>query len=210
MGTRWGFIDETGKIAISPKYDAVVGFEGALAPMAVSGRRGYIDRTGAVIREPMDSLPFATPPISMLDEVAPAAAPDYEAYAPAVTDTVAPTDSWSPGYGMTHEVRMYGDERGYRFEPRNLTVRTGDAVRFVFLSGGPHNVAFDGTYLSEMVRRQLDANFSSKMATLSSSMMLNPGEGITVSWANIPAGRYPYNCTPHLVMGMSGVITVLP
>jgi len=103
---------------------------------------------------------------------------------------------------------MIGDAKGYRFEPANITVKTGDAVKFVFVSGGPHNVAFDGAALSADVKKQLDANFSSKMAELSSAMMLNAGESVTVSFAGIPAGSYAYNCTPHLAMGMKGVVTV--
>ena len=31
---------------------------------------------------------------------------------------------------------------------------------------------------------------------------------LSVSFANIPAGKYEFNCTPHLAMGMKGVITV--
>lgn len=110
--------------------------------------------------------------------------------------------------GTTHEIKMIGDEKGYRFEPANLTVKTGDAIKYVFVSGGPHNVAFEGATLSADVKKQLDANFSAKMAELSSNMMLNAGESVTISFAGIPAGQYPYNCTPHLAMNMKGVITV--
>ena len=39
-------------------------------------------------------------------------------------------------------VRMVGDAKGYRFEPASITARVGDVVRFVNVSGGPHNVAF--------------------------------------------------------------------
>ena len=34
------------------------------------------------------------------------------------------------------------------------------------------------------------------------------GESVTVSFAGIPAGQYPFNCTPNLAMGMKGVVTV--
>ena len=136
-------------------------------------------------------------------ESAPAA--EETAAAPAVETAPAAAAAVT---GTTHEIKMIGDEKGYRFEPANLTVKTGDAVKFVFVSGGPHNVAFDGAALSADVKKQLDANFSSKMAELSSAMMLNAGESVTVSFAGIPAGQYAYNCTPHLAMGMKGVVTV--
>ncbi|MBM3900163.1 MAG: cupredoxin domain-containing protein, partial [Gemmatimonadetes bacterium] len=128
------------------------------------------------------------------------------AAAPAVE--TAPAAAPATVTGTTHEIKMIGDEKGYRYEPANLTVKTGDAVKYVFVSGGPHNVAFEGATLSADVKKQLDANFSAKMAELSSNMMLNAGESVTISFAGIPAGKYPFNCTPHLAMNMKGVITV--
>ena len=47
-----------------------------------------------------------------------------------------------------------------------------------------------------------------KMGELSSAMKMNPGESVTVSFAKIKPGQYPYHCTPHLALGMKGVITV--
>jgi len=139
--------------------------------------------------------------------------PAPAADAPAATTTTTPAAggavAMAPITGTTHEVKMVGDDKGYRFEPANLTIRTGDAVHFVFVSQGPHNVAFDGASLAADVKAQLDANFGpTKMAELSSAMFMAPGEGITISFGNIPAGQYSFNCTPHLAMGMKGIITV--
>lgn len=144
-------------------------------------------------------------------ESAPAAestpAPAAEAAAPA--PAAGGAAALAPITGTTHEIKMLGDEKGYRFEPANLTIKAGDGVKFTFVSGGPHNVAFEGTTLAAAVKAQLDANFGTqRMAELSSNMYMNAGEGITISFANIPAGQYPFNCTPHLAMGMKGVITV--
>ena len=110
--------------------------------------------------------------------------------------------------GTTHEVKMLGDEKGYRFEPANITVKQGDGIKFTMVSGGPHNVAFDPASVPADVKAQLDANISEKMGELSSAMKMNPNETITVSFANIKPGTYDYNCTPHLAMGMKGQITV--
>ena len=139
-------------------------------------------------------------------EATPAPAPAAEATpAPAAGGAVA----LAPITGTTHEVKMIGDDKGYRFEPANLTIKAGDAVKFVFVSGGPHNVAFDGSTLAAPVKAQLDANFGAqRMAELSSNMYMAVGDVFTLSFANIPAGAYPFNCTPHLAMGMKGVITV--
>jgi len=138
-------------------------------------------------------------------ETTPAPAAEMAAPAPAAGGAV----TMAPATGTTHEIKMIGDDKGFRFEPANLTIKTGDAVKFVFVSGGPHNVAFDGAALAADVKAQLDANLGSeRMAELSSNMYMAVGQGITVSFANIAAGSYPYNCTPHLAMGMKGVITV--
>src|SRR5687767_1464693 len=119
------------------------------------------------------------------------------------------TGTMAPITGTTHEVRMVGDAKGYRFEPANITVKSGDGIKFTIVSGGPHNVAFDPTTVPADVKEQLNANLGpDKLADLSSAMKMNPGESITVSFGNIKAGAYGYNCTPHLAMNMKGVITV--
>ncbi len=126
---------------------------------------------------------------------------------PAAT-TPAATGTAAPITGTTHEVKMIGDAQGYRFEPANITVKAGDGIKFTTVTGGPHNVAFDAATVPADVKGQLDANISEKMGELSSAMKMNAGESITVSFANIKAGTYPFHCTPHLAMGMKGVITV--
>ncbi len=137
-------------------------------------------------------------------ETTPAPAAEAAA-APAATGTVA----FAPATGKTYEVRMVGDDKGYRFEPANLTIKSGDAVKFIAISGFPHNVAFAATGLAEDVKKQLDANFGTfRMAELSSAMYMTANESATISFANIPAGKYEFNCTPHLAMGMKGVLTV--
>lgn len=128
--------------------------------------------------------------------------------APAATPAAGAV-ALAPITGTTHEIKMLGDDKGYRFEPANLTIKAGDGIKFVFISGGPHNVAFEGTKLDAETRAQLDANMGKeRMAELTSNMYMQAGESITVSFANVKAGQYDYNCTPHLAMGMKGVITV--
>ena len=115
----------------------------------------------------------------------------------------------APITGTTHEVKMVGDAKGYRFEPANITVKQGDGIKFVVASGGPHNVAFDPATIPADVKGQLDANMGTdKMGELSSNMKMNAGDAVTVSFANIKPGQYPYHCVPHLALNMKGVITV--
>ena len=110
--------------------------------------------------------------------------------------------------GQTHTVRMVGDAQGYRFEPANITVKQGDAVKWVMVSGGPHNVAFDANGIPSGAQAQLTANMPNQQGPLSSPMMMNPNEEYTVSFAGVPPGAYNYVCTPHLAMNMKGVVTV--
>ena len=117
--------------------------------------------------------------------------------------------SMAPITGTTHEVKMIGDAKGYRFEPANFTVKQGDGVKFVVVSGGPHNVAFDAATVPAEIKAQLDANMGTdKMGELSSNMKMNAGDAVTVSFANVKPGQYPYHCVPHLALNMKGVITV--
>ncbi|MDB4877304.1 MAG: blue (type 1) copper domain protein [Gemmatimonadetes bacterium] len=113
-----------------------------------------------------------------------------------------------PATGATHEVKMIGDDKGYRFEPANLTIKSGDAVKFIMVTGGPHNVAFDPATIPADSKAQLDANMPQKMSELSSPMLMNPNESYTISFGGVKPGVYPFHCTPHLAMGMKGVITV--
>ena len=110
--------------------------------------------------------------------------------------------------GQTHTVRMVGDAQGYRFEPANITVKQGDAVKWLMVSGGPHNVAFDANGIPAGAQTQLSANMPNQQGPMSSPMMMNANEEYTVSFAGVPAGAYNYVCTPHLAMNMKGVVTV--
>jgi plastocyanin len=125
------------------------------------------------------------------------------------TATTGGAVAMAPVTGSTKTVNMVGDAKGYRFEPANVTVKQGDAIKFVVVSGGPHNVAFDPATIPADVKGQLDANMGTdKMGELSSNMKMNPGESVTVSFGNIKPGQYPYHCVPHLALNMKGVITV--
>jgi len=133
-----------------------------------------------------------------------APAPPAPATAPA-----AGSGTLAPITGATHEVKMIGDAKGYRFEPANITIKSGDGIKFTVVSGGPHNVAFDPATIPADSKAQVDANMGSdKMGELSSALKTNPGESVTISFGNVKPGKYPFHCTPHLALGMKGEITV--
>lgn len=135
-------------------------------------------------------------------DTAAAAAGTTPATTPATAGTLAPIT------GTTHEVRMVFENNEYKFVPANITVKAGDGIRWIMVSGAPHNVAFDAATIASDVKSQLSANMPNQISELSSPMMINANETYTISFANVPAGSYNYHCTPHLAMNMRGVITV--
>ncbi len=160
-----------------------------LASAAVLGACGGGDKGGAMAdsAKPADTTAMAAPAMA----------------APAMA-----AGAMMPITGTTHEIKMYGDATGYRFEPAALTIKAGDGVKFTFVNGGPHNVAFDPATTPAAGKAQLDANMPEKMMELSGKMMVAEGESYTVSFAGVAAGEYAFNCTPHLAMNMKGKITV--
>ncbi len=124
--------------------------------------------------------------------------------------TPAPTGSVAaaPITGTTHEVRMVGDAAGYRYEPANITAKPGDAIKFIMVSNGPHNVAFDPATIPADQKDQLFANMGANSMDGNSPMLTAPNEEFILSLGNIKPGKYPFHCTPHLAMNMKGEITV--
>jgi len=115
----------------------------------------------------------------------------------------------APITGQTVEVKMLQDDKGnYHFDPADVSIKSGDGVKFIMVSGGPHNVAFDPTQIPADAKTQLSANMQQQVSELSSPMMMNPNETYTISFGKMPAGKYEFHCTPHLAMGMKGTITV--
>jgi len=133
-----------------------------------------------------------------------AAAPAATTPAPAGTPATA-----GPAItGTTHEVRMLLDGQTYKFDPANLTIKQGDGVKWVMVSGGPHNVAFDPAKVPDDVESVLTANMQNQQAPLSGPYLTQPNEAYTISFAGVKPGTYDYVCTPHVMMGMTGKITV--
>lgn len=150
-----------------------------------------------------------TTPAATTDSSATAASTSGAAAAPAAAPAAGAAAA-APATGKTIDVKMVGDEKGYRFEPANITVKAGDAIKFTNVSGGPHNVGFDPAKVPAAAQSQLSANMPGdhSMGPLESPLLLQPNETYTISFAKIPPGTYDFHCTPHLALGMKGVITV--
>jgi plastocyanin len=135
-----------------------------------------------------------------------AAAPTVEA--PATTPPAAAgAMAASPITGTTHTVNMTGDEKGYRFEPAEITVKAGDGIKFVSVKGGPHNVAFDPATAGASAA-QITANMPEATGDLTGKMLVTDGESWTMSFGGVAAGTYTVICTPHQAMNMIMKVTV--
>lgn len=110
---------------------------------------------------------------------------------------------------VTHTVRMEGDGSAYWFAPATITVRRGDRIRFVNVSGGPHNVAFDPAKTPDDVEAALAAGMPDPIAPMSGPLMVEPNAAYTMTITpRVRPGRYEYYCMPHVAMGMTAHIVV--
>jgi plastocyanin len=150
----------------------------------------------------------ATTPAATTTPTTDSAATAAPAAGAATTTPAAGAAAAAPATGQTHEVKMIGDATGYKFDPANTTVKQGDAVKFIMVSGGPHNVAFQNV-TDAAAKAQLDANMpGQKLGELSGPFVMQPNEAYTISFAKVPPGKYDFICTPHAAMNMKGSITV--
>ena len=108
----------------------------------------------------------------------------------------------------TVDVQMIGDATGYRFAPATITIQRGDKVRFTLVSGPPHNVVFWSDSIPKGAAAVLAKGMPQTVDKLTGPFFLKTGDTYVVSFAGVPAGRYRYNCTPHLALGMTATIVV--
>jgi plastocyanin len=134
---------------------------------------------------------------------APAAAPKDSTAAAA-----APTAAAAPITGKTVTVNMIGDAKGYRFEPATVTIKVGDGIKFVNVTGGPHNATFWADSIPAGTAAALGANMPNTTSPLTGPLLIAPNDAYTVSFAGTKAGTYKFYCTPHLALGMKGSVTV--
>jgi plastocyanin len=126
----------------------------------------------------------------------------------ALAAATAAVTTGSEASPTVHEVRMVMEGNAARFEPAQLTIRAGDRVRFVTVSGAPHNVAFDPARVPAAARGPLAAGMPEQIQPLAGPLLMESDGSYTISFAGVPAGRYEFYCMPHVGMGMTGAITV--
>jgi plastocyanin len=143
------------------------------------------------------------------DEQQTTAAPEQQqapqANAPAAN---APAANAPAGTGKTHDVNMVLEGSQYKFVPDNLTIKSGDVVRYHNKSGGPHNVSFWADSIPSGAGDALKKNMPNQMAPLEGPLLTEPDAVYQVSFAGAPKGEYKFYCLPHLALGMKARLTV--
>ncbi|MEA5533950.1 plastocyanin [Crocosphaera sp. XPORK-15E] len=95
----------------------------------------------------------------------------------------------NPAAAETYEVKMGTDSGLLGFEPKELTISSGDTVKWVNNKLAPHNAVVEG-----------NVKLSHK------GLVFSPGESFESTF-NEP-GEYTYYCEPHRGAGMVGKIIV--
>ena len=99
---------------------------------------------------------------------------------------------------QTHTV-MVGEGGALVFTPANLTIHVGDTVRWVW--GSNNHSVVSGT----------DGNADNRFCSPSDSACANPplsNQGATYEHTFAHVGTFPYYCSVHFSLGMTGTITV--
>ncbi len=111
--------------------------------------------------------------------------------------------------GPVVEVKMTGNgSNKAAFDPATLTIDAGTTVRFINVSGGPHNVAFWPDSIPAGAAAALAKGMPDPMTDLTSPFLTKPNEAYDVSFAGAPSGVYKGYCQPHTTLGMIIAITV--
>src|SRR5438445_10851688 len=111
--------------------------------------------------------------------------------------------------GAVVEVKMTGNGTSVAaFEPSKLSIKAGTTVRFINVSGGPHNIAFYADSIPKAGATVLKKGMPNAMGDLMGPFLTQPNEKYDVSFTGAPAGVYKGYCLPHVALGMHIAITV--
>lgn len=111
--------------------------------------------------------------------------------------------------GPVVEVQMTGVGNVFKFEPDVIHAAAGATVRFINVSGGPHNVTFYPDSIPAGTADKLNAAMANRMDNLSGPFLINANDHYDISLAGLPAGTYKGYCTPHQALGMKFTLMVM-
>jgi plastocyanin len=81
-------------------------------------------------------------------------------------------------------------------------------VRFINVSGGPHDIAFWADSVPKGGAAALKKGMTNQMSDLMGPFLQQANDKYDVSFAGAPPGVYRGYCLPHLALGMKIAITV--
>jgi plastocyanin len=112
--------------------------------------------------------------------------------------------------GPVVEVKMTGNgSTRAAYEPNSVTVAPGTTVRFINVSGGPHNISFWSDSVPAGGAAALQKGMKNTIDNLSGPFVTNANETYDVTFAaDAPKGTYKGYCTPHLTLGMKMSVKV--
>jgi len=124
--------------------------------------------------------------------------------------TATPPAPAAPPTGPVVEVKMTGNGSNVAaFVPKTVQIAAGSTVRFINVSGGPHNIAFYADSVPAGAATVVNNGMANRMDNLSGPFLTNPSDHYDVTFAaNAPKGVYKGYCLPHAALGMKITITV--
>jgi plastocyanin len=105
--------------------------------------------------------------------------------------------------GAVHFVRLIARGDHYAFDPSELSLRSGDVVRFIQTGHQPESVAFDPIGATPEAR-----DFMLRHGLVSGPLLTDPGAYFDVAFEDAPPGEYPFLSASHREFGMVGRVTV--
>jgi plastocyanin len=116
--------------------------------------------------------------------------------APAGETAAAPAAGAPAATGNVIEVKMMTDDQGNnRFDPKDITAKSGDVLRFTLVSG-VHNAHF-----------LPDSNAGKSNLPPATQLLQLPGQTVDIP-LTFGTGRFYFQCDPHALLGMIGHLTV--
>jgi plastocyanin len=97
--------------------------------------------------------------------------------------------------GTIIQVRLVTDDKGNYFEPDAIRAKPGDVLRLV-LASGMHNFSIPA-----------ETNPGKTGLPGPTELLAVAGQTLDVP-VNLPPGEYPFQCDPHVALGMVGTLTV--
>lgn len=102
----------------------------------------------------------------------------------------------------TYTIKLGSDRGMLQFEPKQVSLKPGDTIKWVNNKVPPHNVVFDAKK-----NPNKDATLAKGLSH--KQLLMAPGQNFTTTIpADAPAGEYTFYCEPHRGAGMVGKVIV--